>query len=204
MQGLLRRVGVLLIALFVVGCESLPSRSDVEELGVQQKRGSGVGAPDEFVFCDLRGGAWACESTSVKTALVSGAEVKPAHTPSFSIQKNSPVVRDDAGVPIVTVFFDFNKASISTEDELALIGAVPSLKNSKRIVVTGYTDNIGSEKYNGFLAQRRANVVKKILVENGIEAGVVKAFGRGMCCYIDKNSDENGRSKNRRSTVVKL
>jgi OOP family OmpA-OmpF porin len=48
-----------------------------------------------------------------------------------------------------------------------------------RIKVTGYTDPIGDEKSNQVLGQRRADTVKKVLIDNGIEAGKITVNSMG-------------------------
>lgn len=77
--------------------------------------------------------------------------------------------------------FDFDKAILKPEgkaklDDLASkVGAL----NLEVIVATGYTDRIGSDKYNDRLSVRRAQAVKAYLVSKGIEANRVYTEGKG-------------------------
>jgi OmpA-OmpF porin, OOP family len=47
------------------------------------------------------------------------------------------------------------------------------------VVITGYTDRLGSDKYNQALSERRANAVKAYLTNKGISGGRLSAVGKG-------------------------
>jgi outer membrane protein OmpA-like peptidoglycan-associated protein len=87
------------------------------------------------------------------------------------------------------VFFDSGSSSLSKQSKqklsddvltpLAPIKAVLRPDSSKKICVTGHSDNTGSEATNKELGQRRAVVVAKYLVELGVpqERIVVSSLG---------------------------
>jgi OmpA-OmpF porin, OOP family len=52
----------------------------------------------------------------------------------------------------------------------------PSVGN---IVISGYTDRLGSEAYNQTLSQKRADAVKGYMVNRGVEASRMTATGKG-------------------------
>jgi OOP family OmpA-OmpF porin len=62
-------------------------------------------------------------------------------------------------------------------DEIA--AALSNNPQVDNVVITGYTDRIGSDKYNQKLSERRANAVKDYLVGKGIGAGRLSAVGKG-------------------------
>lgn len=69
----------------------------------------------------------------------------------------------------------------------------------KQIEVQGHTDNRGGKGYNKKLSQKRADSVKKWLVNYGqIEAGRLSARGYGMDEPLADNATPEGRQKNRR------
>lgn len=67
-----------------------------------------------------------------------------------------------------------------------------------RLVVTGYTDNVGAADVNQSLSELRAQVVVDWMVRGGIPASRVLALGRGPADPIATNNTPAGRLKNRR------
>ncbi len=66
-------------------------------------------------------------------------------------------------------------------------------------VIEGFTDNRGSAAYNMKLSQRRADAVRKYLVEKfGVNAEKLSAKGFGKGNPIASNKTKAGRQKNRR------
>lgn len=67
--------------------------------------------------------------------------------------------------------------------------------------IKGMTDSVGSDAYNDALGQRRAEAVKKSLVEQGVQTGMVhvKSFGERYPKYDNKTA--SGRQMNRAAHV---
>ncbi|MDM0039020.1 OmpA family protein [Variovorax sp. J22G21] len=60
--------------------------------------------------------------------------------------------------------------------------AVEIQRNAKQlqgIVVTGHTDRLGSESYNAALSLARANSVRELLAQNGIDRRLIRTQGMG-------------------------
>ncbi len=103
------------------------------------------------------------------------------------------------------VNFDFDKSVIRKTDIPELEKAVAFVKKypDSKVSLEGYTDSRGSDKYNLKLSQRRADAVKKYLVENGHEkADRITAEGKGKANPIADNKTEKGRFENRRVEVL--
>lgn len=66
------------------------------------------------------------------------------------------------------------------------------------IKITGYTDNVGSPKYNIKLSLDRANSVKAYLVKEGVEDDRIITEGKGDANPIAGNETPTGRAQNRR------
>jgi outer membrane protein OmpA-like peptidoglycan-associated protein len=65
--------------------------------------------------------------------------------------------------------------------------------------VSGYTDNIGGDKANLALSQRRAAAVKDALVTRyQIAPGRLATSGYGAASPIESNATLEGRARNRR------
>ncbi len=69
------------------------------------------------------------------------------------------------------------------------------------IIVEGYTDSSGDDKYNKNLSKLRADVIKKYLVNVGIPATKIKTFGMGPKNPIASNKTFEGRRQNRRIEI---
>jgi OOP family OmpA-OmpF porin len=78
--------------------------------------------------------------------------------------------------------FGFDNSKLQEGAKPILDGVVAKLKEHeefKLVMVTGYTDRIGSEAYNQKLSERRANEVKEYIVSQGIDASRLQAVGKG-------------------------
>lgn len=105
----------------------------------------------------------------------------------------------------LVVAFAFDKWELDDGAQTALLDLVKQLRENPELVVTleGYTDNVGPAAYNVQLAQRRADAVRRFLVERGVEVYRVQSIGLGPVQLEGDNRTSEGRAKNRR-VVVKL
>jgi len=69
------------------------------------------------------------------------------------------------------------------------------------ILVEGHTDSTGSEAYNQQLSERRANSVKNLLVQRGVQAYRIRILGYGESRPIATNETPEGRQMNRRVEI---
>ena len=67
------------------------------------------------------------------------------------------------------------------------------------VKVIGYADEKGSENYNQKLSNKRAEVIKKLLVDRGINGSQLSFEGRGEDKTVNANS-ANARQLARRVT----
>jgi flagellar motor protein MotB len=82
-------------------------------------------------------------------------------------------------------------------DEMA---KTPTMK----VEVAGHTDNVGDDKLNLQVSQRRANSIKEYLVQKGISEKRIIAKGYGETAPIADNATEEGRTRNRRIEIRML
>ena len=99
------------------------------------------------------------------------------------------------------VFFDLDKFNLKKSSFAELDRLYNLLMEFKelKIEVSGHTDNLGSELYNELLSQKRADAVKNYLIVKGISEQRIISVGYGQTSPISSNSNELGRSKNRRT-----
>ncbi len=73
--------------------------------------------------------------------------------------------------------------------------------NVEVIIVTGHTDNVGSPVLNQRLSQRRAEEVKRELVQRGVDPNRIYTEGKGSSQPVADNRTTEGRARNRRVEV---
>jgi len=70
------------------------------------------------------------------------------------------------------------------------------------VVITGHTDDTGSDAYNFDLSERRAAAVGSILTDAGVAFSRVRTLGAGENQPIASNATDAGRAANRRVEIV--
>lgn len=101
------------------------------------------------------------------------------------------------------VYFDSGKATLKATSNKALndLAEVLKLKSTMEVEIEGHTDNVGNEEANLKLSQERADAVKKYITGKGIAAGRITAKGYGQSVPVADNASEQGRQKNRRTSL---
>jgi outer membrane protein OmpA-like peptidoglycan-associated protein len=114
--------------------------------------------------------------------------------------------KTDRGVVVTLgdVLFDTGKATLkpgayATIDRLA---TVLKEDTTRKVIVEGHTDNVGSDEYNQDLSERRAASVQAALFERGVEASQVSTIGKGETTPVASNDSQAGRQQNRRVELV--
>jgi OOP family OmpA-OmpF porin len=101
----------------------------------------------------------------------------------------------------LNVEFDFDKSDVKAKyhDEIGKVAVVLKANPEISIVVEGHTDSKGTDTYNKVLSQKRADSVKKYIVDKfGIQSSRIGAKGYGESRPIADNATEEGRQINRR------
>lgn len=75
-------------------------------------------------------------------------------------------------------------------------------QGERPISIEGFTDSRGSEEGNQLLSEKRADAVRKYLVEKGIDEALLSATGKGASNPIGDNDTAEGRAMNRRVEIV--
>ncbi|MEN9907056.1 MAG: hypothetical protein RLZZ540_197 [Bacteroidota bacterium] len=92
----------------------------------------------------------------------------------------------------VNVYFDFNSTKPINSSLSGVDFLVKYLKNnpSKNADIIGYADEVGSSSYNQQLSQKRAEAVKSIVINSGIDASRLTVKGNGEDASVNKNSQQ--------------
>ncbi|MCX5901302.1 MAG: OmpA family protein [Proteobacteria bacterium] len=105
-------------------------------------------------------------------------------------------------IVINSVQFDFDKAVIKPEFYPILDEAAAALQKpacaTKNVTIEGNTCNMGSDKYNQKLSEKRAAAAKQYMVDKGLSAARFTAVGSGEANPIADNKTKKGRAMNRR------
>jgi len=131
-----------------------------------------------------------------------GALVVQAPVPPTPVPPPAPVISSQKITYQADTLFDFDKAILKPggkekmDDLASKIGDL----NLEVVVATGYTDRIGSDKYNDRLSLRRAQAVKAYLVSKGIEANRIYTEGKGKRNPVTTGCNQ----KNRKALIACL
>ncbi|KWA18768.1 OmpA family protein [Burkholderia territorii] len=101
--------------------------------------------------------------------------------------------------------FDSGRAQLKPGSNRAMVSALDMIKShpDKRILVAGYTDNVGKPDSNLKLSTARAEAVRDWLVDaSGIPATQFAIQGYGMTRPIASNDTPDGRARNRRVEIT--
>lgn len=130
------------------------------------------------------------------------APVEPAVIEKEIVREPVIIMKPTQRVVLATdTLFDFDKSDIKQNGRIALKNLAENLHGGDRLIVTGYTDSLGSEAYNLKLSQRRADAVKKQLSTFGIAPDHIETRAMGESDPVASNATEEGRAANRRVVI---
>lgn len=72
---------------------------------------------------------------------------------------------------------------------------------ASEVQVIGHTDRVGSVEGNDRLSLKRAELIRGVLIESGVDAGKLEAIGRGERDPLVATADEVGEPRNRRVEI---
>ena len=137
------------------------------------------------------------------------ASIRNRRTRSLSLGEREEIAEIAATKPKIDleINFDFNSALIrpSSMPSVQVLGQAlsdPKLKGST-FIVAGHTDGVGGDAFNQDLSERRADTIKRYLVDNyRVPSGDLVAVGYGKTKL--KNSQDPTDAINRRVQVVNM
>ncbi|HUW28877.1 MAG TPA: OmpA family protein [Sulfuriferula sp.] len=130
------------------------------------------------------------------------AAPEPAPQPEPAIERPAPQTK----IILEGTNFDFDKATLrpagkaKLDENVKTLMAYPDIN----VEIAGYTDSIGTAKYNMGLSKRRAETVKKYMESKGVAASRMTTKGFGEAKPIASNKTAAGRAENRRVEILIL
>jgi len=190
-------------------CPDTPPCATVDEFGCpKDSDGDGVWdgcdkCPDTPKCCivDANG----CPKDEDGDGVCDGCDKCPGTPKGVQVKEDGCPKKCDLS-PLEGISFRFDKSDIIPSPSPILDMAVEIIKGCpmSKIEIQGHTDWMGSDDYNMKLGQRRADIVKKYLVNHGIEADRLSTKSYGESKPIATNDTKEGRAKNRRIVFVEI
>jgi OmpA-OmpF porin, OOP family len=205
---------VLLSTLFVSASASALAQAPAPKPGSAYWRDSqGQVIRDGFGGCVVSGfytpdlATDECASPKAKPAMTPAAPKASAASAASSLPAGPKIPEVTPAPQQVTYkassFFDFDKTVVKPAGRQALQAMMNQAKGAdiEQIRVEGHTDATGPTDYNQGLSERRADAVKRVLVELGAPPSKIMTEGFGETQPIADNKTREGRAQNRRVVV---
>jgi outer membrane protein OmpA-like peptidoglycan-associated protein len=97
-----------------------------------------------------------------------------------------------------------NRLPVEVQPELKRLSEFLQDNQGHRVLVEGFTDNIGSKEHNQQLGLRRAEAVAKALYADGISPDRIIIRSMGEDFPAASNNTASGRQQNRRAEITIL
>ncbi len=130
--------------------------------------------------------------------------------PKFGVEnKLIGFIKSDSAID-KTTWFDFDRINFNTgsstlsedsKEQVSNIAAIMKAYPAVNLKVGGYTDNTGSDEVNLNISKKRAEAVKGLMVQLGVDGSRLDAEGYGSANPIAPNDTAEGRKKNRRISL---
>ena len=112
------------------------------------------------------------------------------------------VTQNDKKEVMQIIYFDFDDSTLSQVSKNTLINFLnKNKKDLSKYIILGHTDTKGTYDYNLNLSLKRAEVVKAILLNQGIYEKNVSVLGKGENQLAVSTPDETKHPANRRAEV---
>ncbi|MGN6715998.1 MAG: OmpA family protein [Candidatus Binatia bacterium] len=195
----MRRLVLLALAaaLFVSGCATantfvvlLPEEGGAASavtVGNDSRRAV-LDKPYSTAAVDTRGG--------IETKTITAEEANRTFAEALAAQPPPPLS--------FTLYFETNSLEVtpSSRSVLDALLAEVGKRQAVEVQVTGHTDRVGSEADNDRLSLQRAEAVRAMLIQRGINSNFLRGFGRGYRVPLIPTPDEQAEPRKRRVDVI--
>lgn len=187
----------LAASLFVAGCATtntfvvlLPEEGGAASavtVGGDTRRAV-LDKPYSAAVVDTRGG--------IETKTITAEEANRMFADALAAQPPQPIS--------YTLYFESNSVEVtpSSQPVLEAFFAEVAKRQAVEVQVTGHTDRVGSDADNDRLSLQRAEAVRTMLIQRGINSNFLRAVGRGEREPLIPTPDEQPEPRNRRVEVI--
>ena len=197
MISLKRFVYTLTVGIFLSGCSGVNTFVVLlpEEGGTPSA--VTVGAGSRRTVLDKPYSAAAVDTQgNIESKTVTAEDANRTFAAALAAQPPKPVS--------FTLYFETNSVEVTPASRPALdaIFAEVAKREAVEVQVTGHTDRVGSQADNDRLSLQRAEAVRAMLIQRGIQASFLRAVGRGEREPLIPTADEQAEPRNRRVEVT--
>ena len=155
-------------------------------------------------------GASVGAAVGATTGALIGRKMDKAAEAAKQVEGAQVELVDVNGLPAVKVTFEsgilfgFNSSELSDEAKASLTEFAEVLKSTPDadVAILGHTDNVGTEKANQSVSEKRAKAVAKYLTEQEVaETQIKDVLGMSFNQPVASNDTEEGKAQNRRVEV---
>lgn len=166
---------------------------DSDKDGIFDEKDQCPSSPAGFAV-DAKG----CNIDSDKDIVLDPADKCPNTPAGFKVDADGCPLKATLHLNFAT---DSNK--IDAEGNAKVSAFANFMKDSPayKASIVGHTDSTSSDQYNQKLSEKRAEMVKTMLVEQGVAADRLSASGKGESTPVASNKTKEGRAENRRIEV---
>jgi adhesin transport system outer membrane protein len=132
-----------------------------------------------------------------KDGVINELDKCPNTTKGYTVDKDGCTQKIN-----LEVLFENNSSTIKEDTKDKVLAFSKFLQDNKEFdtMITGHASNDGKSSafYNKKLSLQRADTIKEILVEDGVESSRITTTGKGYEQPVAKNDTAEGRALNRR------
>jgi OmpA-OmpF porin, OOP family len=188
---------ILGAALYVSGCASVNTFVVLlpEEGGAPSA--VTIGAGNQTAVLDKPYSAAAVDAKSnIETKTIIAEDANRTFADALAAQPPQPIS--------FTLYFETNSVEVTpaSRPTLDALLAEVARRQAVEVQVTGHTDRVGSVADNDRLSLQRAEAVRAMLIQRGINSSFLRAVGRGEREPLIPTADEQAEPRNRRVEVI--
>ena len=103
-----------------------------------------------------------------------------------------------------TLFYKFDSDELTDDSRALLPGVLTAVKDRPvpEVVIIGHTDTIGTAASNVILGMKRAQAVRAMLIEVGLDASLIETTSHGEADLLVPTADNVAEPRNRRVEIT--